>query len=203
MSTEYPHDEFDDASSDGPQGVHRKPKSPWKTVLPFLLVLLIVPLLAWGATALIRGGEKEQIVVVDEEVSQSEEVPQSEAEAIAPLPEEGPTGLPEDSDSSTEEVVEEAPAAEVYYDAAIVVLNASGIAGLAGTNTDILIQAGFVNAWAGNADSSATPENTVYYQSQDYYATAAKVGELLGIANLVENADAVGSSAIAVLLRTQ
>lgn len=204
MSTDYPRDEFDDVPSDGPQGVHRKPKSPWKTVLPFLLVLLVVPLLAWGATELIRGAEKDKVVVVEDEVTQSEDEPQSQAEAIAPLPEEGPTGLPDDEEAPVVEApVEEAPAAEIHYDAAVVVLNASGISGLAGTNTDTLIEAGFVNAWAGNADSSSTPENTVYYQSPDYYATAVKVGELLGIGNLVENADAVGSSQIAVLLRTQ
>ncbi len=205
MSTQYPHDEFDEVPADGPQGVHRKPKSPWKTVLPFLLVLLIVPLLAWGATALIKGAEKEEIVVAEPEASQSEEIPQSDTELVPPLPEEGPTGMPDDPNEVVEEeIVEEvAPAEEIYYDAAVVVLNASGIAGLAGTNADILINAGFVNAWAGNADSSATPVNTVYYENASYQATAAKIGELLGITELVENASAVGSSQVAVLLRTE
>ncbi len=202
MASQYEPDEFDQIAPGGPQGVHRKKHSPWRNVLPFLAVLLIVPLLAWGATAIIKGRGPEEVVVVEVAQSQVDE-PQSEAAPIEPLDEDGPTGVPDDLDGeeqAPEEVTPEAPAADL--NAAIIVLNASGTDGLAGANAEVLSDAGFTNTTAGNADSSATTVNTVYYADASLLPTAQRVGELLGISELSENASAVGDYQIAVLLRT-
>ncbi|MCR6493415.1 hypothetical protein [Cellulomonas sp. P24] len=45
----YPADEFDavDAHA-GPRGVHRRARSVWTRVWPFLLVIVLFPAIAWG-----------------------------------------------------------------------------------------------------------------------------------------------------------
>ena len=52
---EYPEDEFDAADDEGPVpvGVHRAPVPGWRSWVPLLAVLIIVPLLAWGAVQLL------------------------------------------------------------------------------------------------------------------------------------------------------
>lgn len=207
MSEQYPHDEFDDLPEDAPIGVHRKPRSPWQTVLPFLVVLLVVPLLAWGATVLVKGNSS-----ADADDTQSDTVaapvekePQSQAVPVPPVETDGPTGAPEDPNETEEPATEEPAEPEIPVDlqANIAVLNASGIEGLAGSVAGQLVDAGFINAWAGNAAESQTMENTVFYRDASMLTTAQRVGEITGIGNLVENAAATGESGIAVLLRTQ
>ena len=63
---EYPEDEFDGADDDGrvPVGVHRAPAPRWRSWLPLLIVIVVVPVLAWGAVTLMgravdSGGLKE------------------------------------------------------------------------------------------------------------------------------------------------
>ena len=55
---QYPDDEFDAADADGPVpvGVHRAQVPAWRSWIPLLAVLIIVPLVAWGAVALLRHG---------------------------------------------------------------------------------------------------------------------------------------------------
>ena len=63
----YPPDEFDASSDDGPApiGVHRAPVPAWRAWLPLLAILVIVPLLAWGAVALLgsRAGDPSDVQV--------------------------------------------------------------------------------------------------------------------------------------------
>ena len=206
MSEQHPRDEFDDVPDDGPVGVHRKPRSPWQSVLPFLIVLIVVPLLAWGVTAIVKGKPSNEAAPPAQ--SQGEvEVEQSAPAPVPPAEEEGPTGLPEDlSDEGAdpepggEPAVEPAP---VDFAASVAVLNASGINGLAGSVTTVLQDAGFANAWAGNSSDAVTTSNTVYYRDASLRSTAEAVGNAIGVATLVENAEAVGDGPITVLLKAQ
>lgn len=206
MSAQYPYDEFDDLSDDAPVGVHRKPQSPWQTVLPFLLVLLIVPLLAWGATELIKGrGTSVEVPPVAEQ-SVQEKSSQS-SDPIAPLPDEGPTGAPDDpteaEKSEEEKTPEEQPAeAAANMGASIAVLNASGIEGFAAQKQAVLAEAGFTNAWADNAADTGWAQNTVYYRDASLQPTAAKIAEVLGIPTVLEDAAITGELDVIVILAT-
>lgn len=204
MSDQYPTDEFDDLPDDGPIGVHRKPRSPWQTVLPFLVVLLVVPLLAWGATALIKGRDitVEVPPVAEQSGSQSE---QSGAAVtpVAPLPEEGPSAAPDDPNEAKDPEVEQQPTeTPANMAASIAVLNASGIEGLAGQDQARLAEAGFTGAWADNAADSGWAQNTVYYRDASLQPTAAKVGEVLGIPTVLEDAAITGELDVIVVLAT-
>lgn len=209
MSAQYPVDEFDEVEDGAPEGVHRQPRSPWQTVLPFLLALILVPLLAWGTTALIKGRGTD--VHVPPSASQSQQSTQQSNKSrtpVKPQSNQGPTGAP-DNPSETKpntkpENPTEAPAqTDVNMAASITVFNVSGIEGLAGSNVERLATAGFTGATAENLESTGQTENTVFYRDASLATTAAKVGETLGIGHVVELADATGDKDIAVVLLSQ
>ncbi len=213
MSSQYPEDEFDYLPEDSPVGVHRKPRSAWHAVLPFLVALVVVPLLAWAATALIRSRVSDEELIVAPP-SQSEVIDEQSGEQSAPPPadlepDDTPTAAPEDpldpggEDTGTDNPPStDTPVAEIQYGFEIAVLNASGIEGHAGRTAGTLNEAGFTNTWTGNAENSATQVNTVFYPNAELRPTAEKIGQLLGIENLVEDSVASGENSIAVLLRS-
>ena len=51
---DYPEDEFDVGDDDGPVpvGVHRAQVPRWRSWVPLLAIIIIVPALAWGAVTL-------------------------------------------------------------------------------------------------------------------------------------------------------
>ena len=50
----YPQDEFDVAEDERvPVGVHRASVPAWRSWLPLLIILVVVPALAWGAVKLL------------------------------------------------------------------------------------------------------------------------------------------------------
>ena len=55
---DYPEDEFDVGEDDGPVpvGVHRAQVPRWRSWVPLLAILIIVPALAWGAVTLFLNG---------------------------------------------------------------------------------------------------------------------------------------------------
>ncbi|GEM_PF-5353968 len=175
-------DEFDNPPADAPVGAHRQPPSPWRPVVPFLVVLVVVPLLAWGFTEFLMRGAGDRPGVAPGQSGQSQSVappvvpPQSDVqspevpveptvpvETVPPIPE--PTQNPDEG---------------VEFGAGIEVLNVAGVEGWGGDTVAKLEEAGFTGAFAGDFDSDLTV-NTVYYQSPEMEPTARKVAEILGI----------------------
>ncbi len=201
MSSTYPEDEFDNPPEDGPTGIHRQPPSRWRPVLPFLVILVVVPLLAWGMTALLQRSGENTLTGTP----QSKPTNTQSGETVAPVvPPTDPDeveildGLGDDSESSD-------PATSggddaVGYDYNIQVLNSSGVAGYAGDVADTLMADGFTDVTAGNTSGWVTTENTVFYSSEEQKSTAEHVAKLLNISNVTENANATGSGDIVVLL---
>lgn len=48
-SNKYPEDEFDFEGKNLPVGSHRKLRSRWRVIMPFIVVIILAPLCAWGA----------------------------------------------------------------------------------------------------------------------------------------------------------
>lgn len=198
--SQYPEDEFDVAGRDrGPQGVHREPRSLLRALAPFLAVIVIVPLLAWGAVSLLAGGEGDpgadpapapvettaeptDEATSDEEPSAEEETTETEEETT---PEEGTTEPDDDAVLTT----------------SISVLNGAGINGLAGDVAAQLGEAGFTTVGAADYGSGSPEVTTLYYRNADLAPTAEAIGELLGIDNLVEAPSATQNVEIALVLR--
>lgn len=196
-SHQYPEDEFDQAGKDRPVGVHRQRPSQWKTVLPFLLVLIIVPILAWGFVSLITGSspsedndsQPEQTTVAVEE-----QTTEAEAEASEATEQES---AEEETTEATEEETEQSGANK---DASIAILNGTNVNGLAAGATEKLKADGFANVEAENAQGWVTEVTTIYYAPGDL-AGAQQIGSLLGIDQMVENADVLGNYNYIVVLK--
>ncbi|HLS72648.1 MAG TPA: LytR C-terminal domain-containing protein [Actinomycetaceae bacterium] len=189
--SEYPEDEFDVAGRErGPEGVHREPRSLLRVLAPFLAVIVIVPLLAWGVVSLMS----------DDGDQQAEEPPTEQVEPTTE-PEDSATEEPTSEEATTEEATEEETGADVILTTSVSVLNGAGVSGIAGEQAAILEEEGFTSVGAADYGSSAPDVTTLYYRNADLAPTAEAIGELLGIDNLVEAASATQNVEIAIVLR--
>jgi len=193
---DYPDDEFD-ADDDGPVpvGVHRAQIPAWRSWIPLLAILIIVPLLAWGAVGLLgrhadgsSGASTATAAVPADDSADDAAQGGGEEQATAE-----PTAQP------TEE-----PTGNADFTTGITVHNGTNTTGLATRTGDKLSNAGFTSVTVSQGVYSATePANTtVYYASADQAATAQAVVDALGSGELVESAAEAQSNPIVVVLRS-
>lgn len=184
----YPEDEFDTLGADRtPQGVHRAPLSRWRKLLPFIIVLILAPTLAFVAVRALSGGDGEDPPTTAEETTAE---PTSDAE---------PTDEPTSEEEPTEEETTEEPDADLDYTVQVWVLNGSGVSGLAADTVEVLAAEGWENSDAADYSRPQPSGTTLFYDNADQAEEAAAVGELLGITNLVENSSAAAGDIVIVL----
>lgn len=216
MSKEqYPYleDEFDVLGAQrAPKGVHREPEPAWTRWLPYLLVVLLVPLLTFGAVKFFSSGSEGEPEPSASDSGEEQELAPG-AEAPEDGPEAGDTGDGESEDGGqapeepTEEPTEEPSEepteepAELNYGTHVLVLNGAGVTGLAGQVTDLLGQQGWANNAPDNYMNTEPPTTTLYYTSAQFEEEAQAVAEVLGITNLRESASAA-SNGIVIVLRS-
>jgi len=198
--SQYPQDEFDVAGRErGPEGVHRQPPSLLRSLAPFIAVIVIVPLLAWGAVSLLGGGggEDPQAEPTATATTEVTEEPTGETESPEGETPEGetPEGTPE------EETTEPGLGEDVILGTSISVLNGAGVQGLAGQVAAELQEAGFTTVGAADYTAGSPDVTTLYYRNADLAATAEAIGELVGIDTLVEAPSATQNVEIAIVLR--
>lgn len=197
-----------------PKGVHREPEPGWTRWMPYLLVVLLVPLLTFGAVKFFANGSGTE---PDPSASDSVDGQDLDAEAEeddADGLEEEP-GAIEDGDGESEDGSEESPEepveepteeptdepVDLNYSTHVLILNGAGVPGLAGQVTDLLAQQGWTNTAPDNYMNNEPPTTTLYYTSAEFEAEAQAVAEELGIANLRESA-AAASNGIVIVLRS-
>ena len=201
---EYPEDEFDAADDEGPVpvGVHRAPVPGWRSWVPLLAVLIIVPLLAWGAVQLLgRHGAR----------------PAAEATAAAPAsgggggsgaPASGDqapaTGQPPATATPTNDARPTSAPTNADLTTGVTIHNGAGINGLGGRTGDRLRNVGYTNVEVqqGTYDNASPTTTTIFYADSDTEPTARAVGQALGITNIVESAAEAQSNPIVIVLRT-
>ena len=190
---QYPADEFENPEDLGPVGAHRKPRSRWRPVVPFLLVLVLAPLLAWAVTALMQRNQ---------DAPEPQSAPESAQSAVVEPAQSAPV-VPEEPQSEPEPAPEPEPEPEpepqVDRAAGVLILNASGRGGYAGQMQGTLSGDGFTAVSVGNGQGAAA-ENTVFYSSEDQVATANQVAAVLGITAVVNDPAATPDAPITVLL---
>jgi cytoskeletal protein RodZ len=197
----YPDDEFDraaDADPDVPRGVHRAPRSAWSRWWPFLAVVVLAPLLAFGAVT-VWG------IVNDNSMHNADDsggtVPDDSETSDAGDGTEAPAD--EGADAGTE-----APATQTTEPAAptpvlttpVQVLNGASISGLAKTQAAKLTGAGYTTVDTGNVTGTRPAQNTVYYKSDDLKATATAVAQTLGVTSVTMSATDAGDGISVVLV---
>ena len=201
---EYPEDEFDAADDEGPVpvGVHRAPVPGWRSWVPLLAVLIIVPLLAGGAVQLLgRHGAR----------------PAAEATAAAPAsgggggsgaPASGgqapATGQPPATATPTNDARPTSAPTNADLTTGVTIHNGAGINGLGGRTGDRLRNVGYTNVEVqqGTYDNASPTTTTIFYADSGTEATARAVGQALGITNIVESAAEAQSNPIVIVLRT-
>ena len=199
VSSQYPKDEFDRAGEDMPVGMHRPQPSKWRSVIPFLIVLLVVPLLGWGFSQMLtsRG-------VVTSQSGQTS-TSQSGAPAQSPAPSEAQSGeesSPAPAEPEESPSPEETPTvAPIDHNVAIEVLNGTGVAGYAAGEAAKLNAQGFAGTTAANANGWGTAVSTVYYADPQIESSAREIARILGIEVVELNTTDLGNSDVIVILR--
>lgn len=193
----YEEDEFDRAARErGPRGVHRPVQPRWKRLLPYLVVIVAAPILAFATISILNKDN------APDPAADSTQTAEVTGEATATDVTEAPPGEEPPAEPAPEESAAEPepePEPDVRFDTTVVVLNGAGVQGIAGRGADRLESAGFTSTQAENYNRAEPANSTVYYANAELADTAAAVGEALGITNLVE--DSAATTAIAVVLR--
>ncbi len=194
----YPEDEFDAISPDAPTGVHRAPRSAWSRWWPFVVVLLVVPVLAYGTVEyLSRSGD---LPLAGGTSAQAPQEPAGddggEGEGEAPPTEDGAEPAP-DTEEPAPDPATEAP--QPVLSTPVAVLNGARVSGLAGRVADQLEAAGFTDVTPDNASTSLPARSTVYIASEDLRTTAELVASTVGVTT-IEVAPDRAAGGIAVLL---
>ncbi|MBC7291569.1 MAG: LytR C-terminal domain-containing protein [Actinotalea sp.] len=185
----YPPDEFDAAAQEErPRGVHRAPRSWWSRWGALVAVVVIFPLLAFGAVTWLSSWQGTQ----DDEPIAGAPL-DDEPEATEPAEPTEPEGTDEEpvEETPTEEPTPEEPALpEPDLTASVIVLNATNTSGLASGGAARLQEAGFTTVTSGNWQGQDPPASVVYYADAADEGTAAEVATALGI-TAVEQSDDV------------
>lgn len=185
----YPPDEFDAAAVGGPQGVHRRPRSSWSRWWPFLLVLVVVPVLAYAAVTLASGGNP---LSSGDDSSTPASTASAPAESAEPEASSSPT-------ASAEPEATEEPLPATDLGRTVDVQNSTSTSGLASSAKAVLDAAGFTDVGSGNYPGAAPAASVVYYSTAEDLGTATAVADALGIA-VVEESAAEAADGILVVL---
>lgn len=202
MEYEYPADEFDEPNDSVlPAGVHRRPLPAWRNWLPLLLIVVIVPALAWGALALFKvaGGTNSSVATsIATKMASNKTTAKAKVSASA-APKSNATVVTTQAPTPTP-----TPTQSIDHTVGITVHNGTNTAGLAARAGSTLEGAGFTAVTVSpGVYSEATPtDSTVYYASEDQEPVAKAVAKELGISNVELSAEQASSNPIVVVLRS-
>lgn len=175
--------------------------------MPLLVVLILVPALAWGAVSLLSRSDHPASDLVSPSASPS---PEATEEATSAMPSEEPTEPTEppvaDPTAEPTQEVQAEPTQEPQVDmtTGITVHNGSRVNGLAGRTGDRLRNAGYtaVTVQPGVYSQDQPSVTTVFYAGPEQQATAQAIAQSLGIATVEESAAQAQSNPIVIVLRS-
>ncbi|MBU4213082.1 MAG: LytR C-terminal domain-containing protein [Actinobacteria bacterium] len=200
----YPDDEFDTpADPDGPRGIHRAPRSAWSRWWPFLVVIVVVPLIAFGGVWFAaRNGYVSDIPGLGGASSSARAGADDEASADAGAPDDGTSDAPSESAAAPQAPAAPAPSqpAGPVLSTKVNVVNAAGVSGLAATAATKLQAAGFTAVTTGNGSKGGATSSTVFYASEGLATTAQQVATTLGLTTVTLSADKAGGAISVVLV---
>ena len=201
---DYPEDEFDVGDDDGPVpvGVHRAQVPRWRSWVPLLAIIIIVPALAWGAVTLIINGKRiwETFSGSSDAVSSTQPAQGGQAggnknAGNADNKAGAATAKPSASASAS---------GNVDFTTRVTVSNGTNTEGLAKGASEKLTNGGFtaVEVIPGIYEGEEPAKSTVYFSSPEARTAAQEIGKRLGISNVVEGtAENTQDAPIAVILR--
>ena len=205
---DYPEDEFDVGEDEGPVpvGVHRAQVPRWRSWVPLLAIIIIVPALAWGAVTLFLNGSGggSSDAASSAQPSQNGQAAKSRGSDAK----SGEASKPADGKSASSSAQPSASASasasgNVDFTTGITVFNGTDTNGLAKGASDKLTNGGFtvVEVSPGIYENAEPAKSTIYFSSPENRPAAEEVGKKLGITNIVESAENAQSNPIVVILR--
>ena len=209
---DYPEDEFDVGEDDGPVpvGVHRAQVPRWRSWVPLLAIIVIVPALAWGAVTLFLNGTGGSGGSSGTASSSRPAQGGQAASTRASGEKSGKASQPADNKSADASAKPSASASasasssgNVDFNTGVTVANGTSTRGLAKGASDKLTNGGFtaVNVTPGIYEGEEPAKSTVYFSSPENRPAAEEVGKKLGISNVMESAENAQSNPIVVILR--
>ena len=197
---DYPEDEFDVGDDDGPVpvGVHRAQVPRWRSWVPLLAIIVIVPALAWGAVTLFlngSGGSGSSDAVSSTQPAQGGQAGGNKNAGNANNKAGAASAKPSASAS---------PSGNVDFTTRVTVANGTNTDGLAKGASEKLTNGGFtaVEVIPGIYENAEPAKSTVYFSSPEARTAAQEIGKRLGISNVVEGtAENTQDAPIAVILR--
>ena len=201
---DYPEDEFDVGDDDGPVpvGVHRAQVPRWRSWVPLLAIIVIVPALAWGAVTLFLNG--------------SGGSGSSDAVSSSQPAQGGQAGGNKNADKNADSADNKAGAAtakpsasasasgNVDFTTRVTVSNGTNTEGLAKGASEKLTNGGFtaVEVIPGIYEGEEPTKSTIYFSTPEARSAAEEIGKRLGVSNVVEGTEENTQGApIAVILR--
>ena len=200
---DYPEDEFDVGDDDGPVpvGVHRAQVPRWRSWVPLLAIIIIVPALAWGAVTLFlnsSGGSGSSDAVSSSQPAQGGQAGGNKnADSKGDKGDKGGAASAKPSASAS-------ASGNVDFNTGVSVANGTNTDGLAKGASEKLTNGGFtaVEVIAGVYENAEPTTSTVYFSSPEARPAAEEAGKRLGISNVVEGtAENTQGATIAVILR--
>ena len=198
---DYPEDEFDVGEDDGPVpvGVHRAQVPRWRSWVPLLAIIIIVPALAWGAVTLFLNGSGGSSS--SGAASSTQQAKSGQANKQASGDKTAEASKPAASASAGASA---SASGNIDFNTGVTVANGTETSGLAKGASDKLTNGGFttVEVVPGIYENTEPAKSTVYFSSPESRPAAEEVGKKLGISNVVEGtAENTQGSTIAVILR--
>ena len=200
---DYPEDEFDVGDDDGPVpvGVHRAQVPRWRSWVPLLAIIIIVPALAWGAVTLFLNGSGGS--GSSDAVSSSQPAQGGQAGGNKNADNKGDKG-DKGGAASAKPSASASASGNVDFNTGVSVANGTNTDGLAKGASEKLTNGGFtaVEAIPGIYENAEPTTSTVYFSSPEARPAAEEAGKRLGISNVVEGtAENTQGASIAVILR--
>ena len=197
---DYPEDEFDVGDDDGPVpvGVHRAQVPRWRSWVPLLAIIIIVPALAWGAVTLFLNGSGGS--GSSDAVSSSQPAQGGQAGGNKNADSKGDKG----GAASAKPSASASASGNVDFNTGVSVANGTNTDGLAKGASEKLTNGGFtaVEVIPGIYENAEPAKSTVYFSSPEARTAAQEIGKRLGISNVVEGtAENTQDAPIAVILR--
>ena len=201
---DYPEDEFDVGDDDGPVpvGVHRAQVPRWRSWVPLLAIIVIVPALAWGAVTLFLNGSGGS--GSSDAVSSSQPAQGGQAGGNKNADKNADSANNKAGAATAKPSASASPSGNVDFTTRVTVSNGTNTDGLAKGASEKLTNGGFtaVEVIPGIYEGEEPAKSTIYFSTPEARSAAEEIGKRLGVSNVTEGTEENTQGApIAVILR--
>lgn len=201
---DYPEDEFDVGDDDGPVpvGVHRAQVPRWRSWVPLLAIIIIVPALAWGAVTLFLNGSGGS--GSSDAVSSSQPAQGGQAGGNKNADKNADSANNKAGAASAKPSASASASGNVDFTTRVTVSNGTNTEGLAKGASEKLTNGGFtaVEVIPGIYEGEEPAKSTIYFSTPEARSAAEEIGKRLGVSNVTEGTEENTQGApIAVILR--